>query len=106
MMTTGVHVSAVTGHGLQALHDRLRALASGSGDDGSDGEFSARARHWEALRRALEHAESALEHVRHEQAGTVGRGIALAHDALGEITGRISADDMLGHIFSTFCIGK
>lgn len=101
-----VHVSAVTGHGLDDLHRRLRALASGSGDEGSEGEFSARVRHVEALQRTLEHADAALEHVRQEQLELSAEDLRLAHDALGEITGRISADDMLGHIFSTFCIGK
>lgn len=101
-----VHVSAVTGHGLDDLHRRLRALASDSGDEGSEGEFSARARHVEALQRTLEHADAALEHVRQEQLELSAEDLRLAHDALGEITGRISADDMLGHIFSTFCIGK
>lgn len=101
-----IAVSAATGQGLPQLHQRLRELAGAGQGEGSDGEFSARARHVDALRRAAEHAELAAEQLRHEQLELAAEELRLAHDALGEITGRISADDMLGHIFSTFCIGK
>ena len=47
-----------------------------------------------------------LRLLQHEQLELAAEELRLAHDALGEITGRLSADDMLGHIFSTFCIGK
>lgn len=101
-----VHVSASQGTGLDRLHVRLRALAGASASDGGDGEFSARARHVEALHRAATHASAAADQMRHEQLELAAEELRLAHDALGEITGRLSADDMLGHIFSTFCIGK
>jgi tRNA modification GTPase len=101
-----VHVSAAQGTGLDRLHARLRALATGSASEGGDGEFSARARHVEALHRAAAHAAAAGDQLRHEQLELAAEELRLAHDALGEITGRLSADDMLGHIFSTFCIGK
>jgi len=101
-----VYVSAAQGIGLDRLHVRLRALATGSASDGGDGEFSARARHVEALRRAAAHASTATDQLRYEQLELAAEELRLAHDALGEITGRLSADDMLGHIFSTFCIGK
>ena len=101
-----VHVSAARGLGLEALHVRLRALATGHAVDGAEGEFSARARHVEALQRAAQHAGDAGTHLRHEHLELAAEELRLAHDALGEITGRISADDLLGHVFSTFCIGK
>ena len=101
-----VYVSAAQGIGLDRLHVRVRALATGSASDGGDGEFSARARHVEALRRAAAHASTATDQLRYEQLELAAEELRLAHDALGEITGRLSADDMLGHIFSTFCIGK
>ena len=102
-----VHVSALSGHGLPALHERLRSLALGGADAAeSSGEFSARARHVEALQRAGQHAEAANRELRHERLELAAEELRLSHDALGEITGRISPDDMLGRIFSTFCIGK
>ena len=101
-----VHVSAAHGLGLDRLHDRLRALAGDHAGEGSDGEFSARARHVEALQRALEHAGHAAAQLEHEHLELAAEELRLSHDALGEITGRLSPDDMLGHIFSTFCIGK
>lgn len=103
---TVVHVSAVTGSGIAALHQRLRALATGDAIESSEGEFSARTRHVEALRRAGAHAEAAANQLEYERLELAAEELRMAHDALGEITGRITADDMLGHIFSTFCIGK
>ena len=103
---TVVHVSAVTGAGVATLHQRLRALASGDAGESSEGEFSARARHVEALQRASAHAEAADHELELERLELAAEELRMAHDALGEITGRITADDMLGHIFSTFCIGK
>lgn len=103
---TVVHVSAVTGDGIATLHQRLRALATGDAGESSEGEFSARARHVEALQRASAYAGAAADELEHERLELAAEELRMAHDALGEITGRISADDMLGHIFSTFCIGK
>lgn len=104
-----VHVSAATGLGLERLHARLGQLAggdSGSTGEGASGEFSARARHVEALRRALAHADAGKRELDHERLELAAEELHLAHDALGEITGKISADDMLGRIFASFCIGK
>lgn len=103
---TTVHVSARSGAGLDALHVRLRELASGDAVAASGGEFSARARHVEALQRAQAHAEAAKRELDHEHLELVAEELRLAHDALGEITGVVSPDDLLGRIFSTFCIGK
>ena len=101
-----VQVSAATGHGIEALHARLRALALAGTGEGSDGEFSARARHVEALERAGTHVDTANSELGHERLELAAEELRLAHDALGEITGKISPDDLLGRIFSTFCIGK
>ncbi len=101
-----IAVSAATGWGLPALHARLRALAGQGAGEGSEGEFSARARHVDALRRAEAHVERANSELNHEMLELTAEELRLAHDALGEITGRISADEMLGYIFSTSCIGK
>lgn len=99
-------VSARTGAGLEALHARLRELAQGDAGEGGDGTFTARARHVDALlhaRAALDDARARLDHEALDLAAEALRG---AHDALGGITGRVRADDLLGQIFSTFCIGK
>ncbi len=101
-----VHVSAATGLGLEQLHIRLRELASGGAGDSVEGEFSARARHVEAITVAIGHAERAESELVHEHLELAAEELRLAHEALGEITGRMSADDLLGRIFSSFCIGK
>ncbi|WP_421568186.1 tRNA uridine-5-carboxymethylaminomethyl(34) synthesis GTPase MnmE [Stenotrophomonas sp. PD6] len=101
-----VHVSAATGQGLDLLHTRLRELASGSAGDSVEGEFSARARHVEAISLTIDHAERAEAELVHEHLELAAEELRLAHEALGEITGRMSADDLLGRIFSSFCIGK
>ena len=103
---TTVHVSAASGAGLEALHARLRVLALGGAEESSDGEFSARTRHVDALHRGLGHAEAANRELDHERLELAAEELRLAHECLGEITGRISPDDMLGRIFSTLCIGK
>ncbi len=101
-----IGVSAATGAGMEQLHARLRELASAGTGDAVDGEFSARIRHVEALQQARAHATSAGIQLRHEQLELAAEELRIAHDALGEITGRMTADDLLGRIFSSFCIGK
>ncbi|MGQ4660776.1 tRNA uridine-5-carboxymethylaminomethyl(34) synthesis GTPase MnmE [Lysobacter sp. F6437] len=99
-------VSARTGAGLDELHARLRALALGDGADATDGAFTARARHVDALDRARAALVDARAQLQHEALDLAAEALRLAHDALGEITGRVHADDLLGRIFSSFCIGK
>lgn len=101
-----VYVSALTGAGLDTLHAALRRLAAAGAPDAAEGEFSARARQVDGLRRTLDHAATAAAELGHGHLDLAAEELRLAHDALGEITGRISADQMLGHIFASFCIGK
>ena len=101
-----IAVSAVTGQGLERLHTRLRELALGDGVESVEGEFSARTRHVQALRRAQQHADAADLELRFEQLELAAEELRLAHEALGDITGKLSADELLGKIFSSFCIGK
>jgi tRNA modification GTPase len=99
-----VALSAQTGLGLDALHTHLKACM-GYQTAGA-GSFSARHRHLQALQRA----DSECEDAQHELAG--GRGelaaeaLRRAQQSLGEITGEFTSDELLGRIFSTFCIGK
>ncbi|MBS0225078.1 MAG: tRNA uridine-5-carboxymethylaminomethyl(34) synthesis GTPase MnmE [Proteobacteria bacterium] len=96
-------VSARKGEGLDVLRSRLVQLA---GRQGGEGAFSARARHVEALQRAREHLSAAGSAFDHGQLELAAEDLRQSHDALGEITGRLLADDLLGHIFTSFCIGK
>jgi tRNA modification GTPase len=102
----GIVISAVTGEGLDALRDRLLALAGWQA--APEGQFIARARHVHALQRAREHLGRAADHAQLGNAALelFAEELRLAHDALGEITGAFSADDLLGAIFARFCIGK
>ncbi|MDZ4187845.1 MAG: tRNA uridine-5-carboxymethylaminomethyl(34) synthesis GTPase MnmE, partial [Hydrogenophaga sp.] len=73
-----------------------------------DGLFMARERHLQALQRVGTHLDSALAllAVGAEQLDLLAEELRLAQHALGEITGEFTADDLLGEIFSRFCIGK
>lgn len=100
-----LHLSATTGTGLDELRARIRAHA-GCGD-GSDGSFSARARHVAALHRVRGALDQARERLVHDRAGElVAEELRSAQQALSEITGAFSSDDLLGAIFAGFCIGK
>ena len=95
-------VSARTGSGLDALRMRLRNLAGGEGG----GSFSARARHLEALAQAGVCLGLASACLQDNQAELAAEELRQAQIALGQITGVIDADSLLGRIFSGFCIGK
>ena len=100
-----VMLSARTGEGLDALRRRIRDLA-GFRDMG-EGAFTARRRHVEALRNAQVHFETGRAALRDARAGELlAEELRLAQQALGTITGEVTADDLLGRIFSEFCIGK
>jgi len=99
-----IALSARTGAGLDTLHARLREAAEGGA--AAEGAFTARARHVDALRRAAQLLADAAAVLAHEQLDLTAEALRLAHEALGEITGRTLPDELLGRIFSTFCIGK
>jgi len=100
----GLHVSATTGAGLEELRAHLRAVLGYQPDEG--GTLGARRRHIEALERAREHLVVAASHTEIGREELLAEELRLAHDALGDILGRVSSDDLLGSIFSAFCIGK
>ena len=100
-----LNISAKTGAGIDALQDALRELA-GYRDLG-EGAFTARSRHVDALERAHAHFESGRRALVEKRAGELlAEELRLSHSALGEITGEFTPDDLLGRIFSEFCIGK
>ena len=99
-----LRVSARTGTGLDALHARLHAAAAAIAP--GEGAVSARARHVDALQRSAGACAEAAQALDADQLDLAAEALRLAHDALGEITGRVLPDDLLGHIFSTFCVGK
>ena len=98
-------VSALTGAGLDALRAHLTKAAGWRGTEG--GTFSARRRHLEALARAAARLAAAASQLEtRAPLELVAEELRLAHDALGELTGRVSSDELLGRIFASFCIGK
>lgn len=100
-----LHVSATGGAGLAELRAAIRRHAAPG--EGSEGSFSARARHVAALVRVAAALASARARLLHERAGElVAEELRLAQQALSEITGEFRADDLLGAIFAGFCIGK
>jgi tRNA modification GTPase len=101
-----VHVSAHTGAGLDALHARLRTLSGAEAADAGEGTFTARARHVDALARTAAHLEDAASQLEADALELAAESLRAGHDALGEITGRVVPDALLGHIFGSFCIGK
>ncbi len=98
-------LSARTGAGIDLLITELRCAAGQA--DADDGAFSARSRHVDAIERASEHLESARFSLCEQRAGELAaEELRLVQQNLGEITGTISSDDLLGRIFADFCIGK
>lgn len=100
-----LRISVREGVGLDALHQRLRQLAEGSGDAG-EGSFSARARHVAALRAAQHELGAAQQFLADEQLELAAEALRQVDAELGQIVGRTLPDALLGHIFSSFCIGK
>jgi tRNA modification GTPase len=98
-------ISAKTGQGMDVLRSRIREAVGAT--DQAEGSFSARQRHTYALKRAGKHLAAGHQAMELEQAGELlAEELRLAQQALGEITGEMLPDDLLGEIFSSFCIGK
>ena len=98
-------VSARTGEGFAALTDAVLELAGVA--EAAAAPLAARGRHIDALRRAAAHLEAGAAALFDLQAGELlAEELRLAQDALGEITGKVHSDALLGRIFASFCIGK
>jgi tRNA modification GTPase len=103
-----VRLSAKTGAGVDLLRDELRRIAGWERDTSAESLILARARQIQALERARTHLGEAARHAAQRDAALdlLAEELRLAGGALAEITGEFTADDLLGVIFSRFCIGK
>ncbi len=100
----GLAISARHGAGLPELRQALLARCGWQGV--GEGSFIARARHVQALLASSAHLDQAAGHLDTAALDLLAEELRLAHAALGRITGAVSADELLGEIFSRFCIGK
>ena len=102
-----IYLSAKTGSGIALLRKKLLDMAGWRFNNAGEGLFMARQRHLLALSNAKKHLEYALTYTQDEyQLELLAEELRLAQDALSAITGRFTADDLLGEVFSHFCIGK
>ncbi len=100
-------ISAKHKQGLDLVANHVRHLAGLDKEGTSQGQFLARRRHLTALQTTQQHVGNGLQQLREHQAGElVAEELRIAQQALGEITGVVTADALLGEIFSSFCIGK
>lgn len=99
---TAMRVSAHTGQNMDALRDRLDELAFGSATGST---LALNARHVHAIHDAQAALARAREHLT-DGAELIAAELREALDALGAILGQVTPDDVLGRVFSSFCIGK
>ncbi len=109
-LSSGVHgqeisLSALTGEGIDDLCEWIANILGA--EDYTQGQILARQRHLDALNRAEQHLKQGLDIYATERAGELlAEELLLSSNALGEITGQMTSDDLLGEIFGSFCIGK
>ncbi|HEU5398672.1 MAG TPA: tRNA uridine-5-carboxymethylaminomethyl(34) synthesis GTPase MnmE, partial [Gammaproteobacteria bacterium] len=99
-----IFLSAKTGAGMDLLREHLKQAAGF--EQAGEGTFSARRRHLDALKRARQHLNAAMDQAKAGAGELLAEDLRLAQTALSEITGEFTSDDLLGKIFSSFCIGK
>ncbi len=100
-----LNISAKTGAGTNILREQILMLAGHK--NLGEGAFTARRRHIDALGRAEAHFQAGRKALEKAKAGELlAEELRLAQEALGQITGSFTSDDLLGKIFSEFCIGK
>jgi len=101
---TEISLSVKTGDGLELLRRHLKECVGYQ--PAAEGGFSARRRHLDAIRRAQAHLAVARDHAQKRAGELLAEELRQAQRALGDITGEFTADDLLGRIFASFCIGK
>lgn len=100
-----IELSATSGEGMDLLRQHLKECVGFQGAEA--GTLSARRRHLDALAQAVRHLSEAAHQLKERRAGElVAEELRQAQRALNEITGEFTSDDLLGRIFSSFCIGK
>ena len=99
-------ISAKTGEGIEALKQKILELVGWGGSQ--EGVIVARRRHLDCLDRAATHLEQSQQFAANGNVSLelFAEELRLAQDQLGQITGKLLPDDLLGKIFSQFCIGK
>ena len=97
-----IHLSAKMGDGVHLLKEALLKVVGWQST--SEGVFMARTRHLEAIRQVEQHLRVALDAI--SQSELVAENLRMGQDALSTVTGEFTPDDLLGEIFSKFCIGK
>lgn len=100
-----ISLSVKMGIGIDLLKHQIKSQVGFHSD--ADGIYLARRRHLDALTRAQDHVDASLKQLTETRAGELAaEDLRLAQLALCEITGEFTADDLLGRIFSSFCVGK
>lgn len=102
----GLTLSAASGAGLEVLRRQLLQMAGWH--EHTEGVYTARARHVQALAQTRQHIDAATAALHREipVLDLLAEDLRLAQRALGEIVGQSTPDELLGEIFSRFCIGK
>lgn len=104
---SAIYLSAKTGAGIELLRKKILEIVGWQFNHAGEGIFMARERHLAALTQARIHLENAQRFTKNEyQLELLAEELRLAQHALSSITGQFTADDLLGEIFSHFCIGK
>ncbi len=105
--STEIRLSAATGEGIDLLTTAIREFAGLGVADQQSSSFTARTRHVLALADTRRHLDVAMRALAANSAAElIAEELRLAHAALGEITGQVTSEDLLGRIFASFCIGK
>lgn len=99
-----IYLSAKTGSGLDLLKQHLKKVMGY--DSQVEGTFLARRRHLQALDKTQQHLLKGQQQLKNKAGELLAEDLRLAQHYLGEITGEVTADDLLGQIFSSFCVGK
>ena len=101
-----IYVSAKHGQGIASLKEHLKKMYGGF-EVQATGQFSARRRHLQSLEEASKYLRTGQQQLLEAGAGELlAEDLRQCQNSLGDITGAMTSDDLLGHIFSSFCIGK
>ncbi len=102
---TEIFLSAKQNAGIKLLKEHLKQCMGYQ--SAGEGTFMARRRHLEAIQKAIQNVDNGLQQLQEYSAGELlAEELRLAQNALSEITGEFTSDDLLGRIFTSFCIGK